>query len=80
MKESKSSSKVKKQPPPLWNAEKSAQLYGIQEWGVNYFNISEQGEVITIVESNGKHVSVPLIKIVEGMKERGLDMPTVLRI
>ena len=80
MKESKSSSKVKNQPSPLWNAEKSAQLYGIQEWGVNYFNISEQGEVITIVESNGKHVSVPLIKIVEGMKERGLDMPTVLRI
>ncbi len=63
-----------------WSVEQSATLYGVREWGVEYFNVSNKGEVVAFVESNGKKVSVPLINIVEGMKERGMEMPAVLRI
>ncbi len=71
---------IKIPPLQLWNPEKSAKLYGIKEWGLGCFDVSEQGEVVTCVEINGKEVTVPLIGIVEGMKERGLEMPAVLRI
>ncbi len=63
-----------------WTADDSAALFGIRDWSLNYFDISEQGDVIAHVDCNGKPVSVSLLDIVEGIKERGLDMPVVLRI
>lgn len=65
---------------PEWSVKDSAQLYGTREWGAGYFDVSAQGEAVVSVDFNGKHVAVPIIDIVEGMKERGLEMPAVLRI
>lgn len=65
---------------PVWTAEDSADLYGVREWGANYFDISEQGEAEVTVEINGSTIRVPIVDIVNGMKERGLAMPAVLRV
>lgn len=65
---------------PVWTAEDSADLYGVREWGANYFDISEQGEAEVTVEINGSAIRVPIVDIVNGMKERGLAMPAVLRV
>lgn len=74
-------SKTDKQSVQAWHFEQSAKLYGIDEWGLGYFNVSKQGEVSACIESNSnKDISVPLMEIVAGMKDRGLDMPVVLRI
>jgi arginine decarboxylase len=63
-----------------WTAQESANLYGVREWGSDYFDVSEQGNVVVKAPFGDVTVDVPLIDIVEGMKERGMDMPAILRI
>ncbi len=63
-----------------WSARQSAELYGIREWGAGYFDVNEDGEVTVVAPVNGEKISVALTDIVNGMKERGMEMPVVLRI
>lgn len=63
-----------------WDTTLSAQLYGINAWGADYFNISPDGNVQVQVDFDGKPVAVPIMEIVRGMHERGLHMPAILRI
>ena len=60
-----------------WSAEASAELYGINSWGAPYSSISADGEVV--VHPHGNGVGVSLRKIVDGLLDRGLDMPVLLR-
>jgi arginine decarboxylase len=52
-------------------------MYGINNWGADYFSVSDAGEVIVHPHGNGTGVS--LRKIVDGLIDRGLDMPVLLR-
>jgi len=61
-----------------WTREKSEDLYGIKSWGSRYFSISDKGEVL-INPYEGSESAVSLMDIVSGVKERGLDMPVLLR-
>ncbi len=63
-----------------WTTDKSAELYGIRDWGTGYFDISSQGEVIVQVPFGDNTSKVALMDIIQGMKDRGLEMPSVLRI
>ena len=63
-----------------WDIDQSAQLYGINAWGADYFSISPEGEVQVRVGFGDHTVSVPLMEIVQGMHDRGLHMPAILRI
>jgi arginine decarboxylase len=63
-----------------WSPEKAAALYRIREWSAGYFDLSDEGLVtITLGFPEGR-VSVPLMDIVRGMNERGLQMPVLLRV
>ena len=62
-----------------WTIEKSADLYGIENWGAKYFNVDDKGHVvITPLENKDIKVSIP--EVIEGIKERGFDMPVLLRV
>lgn len=64
-----------------WSAAKSAELYGIEEWGSGYFGVSPEGEVVVRAPDNGKPGgSVSIMDIAQGLKQRGLDMPMLLRM
>jgi len=63
-----------------WSSDLSAQLYGINAWGAGYYSVSEQGEVQVTVDFDGQPVTVSIMDIVQGMHDRGLHMPAVLRI
>jgi len=63
-----------------WNTRLSSELYGINSWGKEYFSISERGEVEINCELDGSVVKVAVPKIIQGMKERGFEMPVLLRI
>lgn len=68
-----------------WHPSDSAKLYGISDWGAGYFGIDDQGQatVTLSLTTDGErqlHQQVPIIDIIKGMQERGLDMPTILRI
>jgi len=61
-----------------WSVEQSAELYGINNWGADYFSVSRKGEVM--VHPHGNGVGVSLRKIIDGLGDRGLDMPVLLRL
>lgn len=71
---------------PVWTNHDSAECYGIREWGADYFDVDDKGNVVVTLtladdgESERRHKQVPIIDIIHGMQERGLEMPAVLRI
>ena len=62
-----------------WTKEKSEELYGIKNWGAGYFMISDKGEVLVNPYKDNKETSISLMDIISGVRERGLDMPVLLR-
>ncbi|MGE4506727.1 MAG: biosynthetic arginine decarboxylase [Desulfovibrionaceae bacterium] len=63
-----------------WTAERSAELYGVREWGAGYFSVSEQGELLVTAEPGNFERALSIPEIVSGVQERGLDLPVLLRI
>jgi arginine decarboxylase len=59
-----------------WNTQKSNELYGIERWSNDYFGVSSNGRVT----ARTLNTEVELMDIVEGMIERDLQMPVLLRI
>ncbi len=62
-----------------WKKEKSEELYGIKNWGGSYFSISDEGEVMINPYKNNPKSAVSFMEMISGMRERGLDMPVLLR-
>src|SRR5690606_11205395 len=62
----------------VWSARQSAELYGIDEWGGGYFGVNDKGEVD--IRAPGTEAQIPLTEIIDGLQQRGLDMPVLLRI
>lgn len=63
-----------------WTPAHSAETYGIKDWGADYFSVSEKGEVAITVEGKNGPVQVSLLGLIGEIKERGMDMPVLLRI
>jgi len=68
------------QAPELpWSPEKSADLYGIPSWGHGFFGVSQDGQLtVRLADERGPH-NVPLHDLVEGLRDRGTDLPVLLR-
>ena len=67
---------MSKIPHPQWATKDSANLYGVERWSNDYFGYSDDGKVT----AKTLHTQVPLMDIVEGMVERDMRMPVLLRI
>lgn len=63
-----------------WSVEDSTELYGIRNWGAGYFGVSPAGEVVVYPSGQQKGVAVSVPEVIRGMRERGYDMPVLLRI
>ena len=64
---------------PTWTTDDSAELYGIHEWGHEYFDIAKTGEVVVKLKDGKKTKSVSLASIVKGLRERGTQLPLLIR-
>jgi len=62
-----------------WSSVKSAELYGISAWGQGYFNVTEDGNVAVNLKNAKGTVSTKLSDIVNGLHDRGMSMPLLLR-
>jgi arginine decarboxylase len=62
-----------------WTVAKSAELYGIRDWGAGFFRISEDGEVLVTPHEDEPEAAASLTKIVKGVRARGMDLPVLLR-
>lgn len=64
-----------------WTSKDSVELYGINRWGLDYFDIADNGDVVVNANlENGESHQVSLKHISEGLQQRGLDMPIMLRL
>lgn len=70
---------AKNQAMQRWQVEDSIELYGIRAWGAGFFNVSENGEVVVCPFGPGGP-EIPLPEIIAGLRERGYDMPVLLRV
>lgn len=61
-----------------WNSKKSAELYGINYWGSQYFRINEKGNV-EVTPAGPAAPALDLMKLVEDLRERGIRVPILLR-
>ncbi|ABM29533.1 biosynthetic arginine decarboxylase [Nitratidesulfovibrio vulgaris] len=63
-----------------WGVEDSAELYGIRNWGAGYFDVAQNGDVVVYPFGHNRGPAVSIPEIIGGMRERGYDMPVLLRI
>jgi len=61
-----------------WSHEHSEKTYRTQRWGQGYFRIKEDGNLYTN-PLGPEGPSIDLHEIVEGLSERGIDTPVLLR-
>ena len=61
-----------------WSIEKSAELYGIKNWGKEYFTVNASGNV-EIRPRGAKGPGVDLHSLVESTKEQGIGFPVLYR-
>lgn len=71
---------IRRETLERWSVRDSADLYGINNWGAGYFTLNNDGEVAVTPFREPGSPSVSLMEIVKGVKERGMDMPVLLRI
>ncbi|MEL7563730.1 MAG: biosynthetic arginine decarboxylase [Dehalobacterium sp.] len=62
-----------------WTKQNSEDLYGIKNWGSGYFSISDNGEVMVNPYKDNASSAISLMDIISGVRDRGLDMPVLLR-
>jgi len=71
---------AKKRTLQHWSVEDSVDLYGIHNWGAGYFDINKKGEVSISPLGPDGGPSVSILEIINEIKDRGYDMPVLLRI
>ncbi len=62
-----------------WSLENSITTYGIRDWGNGYFDVSAKGEVVVNLKDGTKTKPVSIPDIVRGMRERGMQLPVLIR-
>ena len=70
---------VRKESLERWSVQKSADLYGIRNWGAGYFDIAPEGEVIYTPGKKHNNSNISLFDLIKGIEARGLKMPVLLR-
>ncbi len=63
---------------PLWQSSDAVSLYGIDAWGASYLGVSEQGHML-VHPSKESSVKIDLFELVEGLRERQIEPPVLLR-
>ncbi|WP_341884424.1 biosynthetic arginine decarboxylase [Synechococcus sp. UW140] len=65
-------------PAQAWTSADSAALYGLERWGDPYFSVNSCGHVI--VQPRGdRGGSLDLVELVEGLQNRNLHLPLLIR-
>lgn len=71
---------IKKQVLERWTVQDAADVYNIQNWGAGYFDISAKGNVVVTPFPDKKDVAIDLTEVIAGIRDRGYEMPVLLRI
>jgi len=66
-------------PQETWSVEDSRDLYRVADWSAGYFDVSNRGELTLYPTGDDSGAALSLPSIVEGLKNRGISMPVLLR-
>lgn len=61
-----------------WSVEDAKELYGIERWGLRYFDISAKGDVM-VAPLKEKGASIKILDVVDEALEQGLHFPMLIR-
>jgi len=61
-------------PSETWSIKDSAELYRIDEWGMGFFSISDDGHLVVELDTEKGH-SVDLYEVMCGLDDRGISAP-----
>lgn len=61
-----------------WTSADSASLYGVSDWGKGYVGVNPDGHV-TVMPTKDPAKHIDLFEVVQGLKERGIHTPVLLR-
>jgi arginine decarboxylase len=61
-----------------WSIEDAKELYGIERWGLRYFDISSKG-VVMVAPLKEKGASIKILDVVDEALEQGLHFPMLIR-
>ncbi len=64
--------------PSGWSLSDSAAAYGIGAWGEGYFGINQKGHLSVLPEADPSR-SIDLGEVVDGLRDRGISTPVLLR-
>src|SRR5210317_407937 len=72
----------KKQEEPeerqRWSVEDAKELYGVDRWGLRYFDVSPKGDVM-VTPLKEKGASIRVLDVVQEAREQGLHFPILIR-
>ena len=64
-----------------WTVDDAVKLYGIEKWGSGYFSAdTATGDVVITPFGKESGPKISLHEVIQGVEERGLSMPVLLRI
>ncbi|HET98505.1 MAG TPA: biosynthetic arginine decarboxylase, partial [Desulfurivibrio alkaliphilus] len=69
---------VEKQEDTEWTTEQARDLYGINRWGLRYFDINAAGEV-TVAPLKEQGASIAIVDVIREAQEQGLHFPMLVR-
>jgi arginine decarboxylase len=58
--------------------EQTSEIYGIGNWGADYFGVNRKGHLIVYAPEN-ENLTADLKEIIDDLKKRGIDTPVLLR-
>ncbi len=61
-----------------WTIDKSKQLYGIDNWGADYFGVNDAGH-IAVSPDGAEGPKVSLYNLVQAVHERAIELPVLFR-
>lgn len=62
-----------------WSHEQSADLYGINAWGNEYFRINQKGNVNVTPGGKGRGLELDLYELTQDLMDRGIRVPIMIR-
>ncbi len=71
---------IRKDAFERWSVGDATDLYGVKDWGAGYFNINAQGELAVTPFPDKPELGASIPEIIEGIHERGMNMPVLLRV
>jgi len=62
-----------------WSSVRSSELYGVEGWGNGFFHVTPDGYAAVRLKNSSGAVSVKFHDIVQGLYQRGVSLPILLR-